>query len=153
MLSEAAQALKVFLKIIWNSQTQELKTCWIKPSWLIAWSHIRNSPAASPDCDTGLGHENLPKHTHDSVQHTLFDPPEVLTTLSTLMIQFIRKGWHKVLQVSQFQRPPNVFIRVLVKRIKIHSQRARKQYWILFMERGDWQWTQNMARAPQIFLR
>lgn len=105
--------------------------------YILSQVSCKVSGSGKSSCRWKDTHTHLSRFSRQYSQARFFDIPEVLTTFSTLMIKFIRKGRYKVFQVSQFQRPPNVFIRMLVKRIKIHTQRARKQYWILVIERGN----------------
>lgn len=50
--------------------------------------------------------------------------PEVLSSFTTLMAEFVGQAGHKALEMGILQSPPYFLIRVAVKRIQVHPQRA-----------------------------
>ncbi len=57
--------------------------------------------------------------------------PEILSSLWTLMVEFVRQARHKVLEMCEFQSSPDLLISVAIKGVQIHTQGAGEQHWIL----------------------
>lgn len=57
--------------------------------------------------------------------------PEILSSLTTVVMQLVRQSRHQAVQVGHLQSFPHVLIRVLLKWIQVWPQRPRKQNWVL----------------------
>ena len=47
------------------------------------------------------------------------------------MLEFVWQTRDKVLQMGEFQRSPHLLIRVSIKRVQVHAERAREQHRVL----------------------
>lgn len=72
--------------------------------------------------------ENIAKKREESCQEFV---PEILSTLWTLMVEFVRQARHKVLEMCEFQSSPHLLIGVAIEGIQIHTQGTWEQHWIL----------------------
>lgn len=50
--------------------------------------------------------------------------PEVLSSFTALVVEFVRQAGYKVLEMGELQSPPYLIITVAVKRIEVHPQRT-----------------------------
>ena len=57
--------------------------------------------------------------------------PEVLSSFTTLMLQFLRQFRHEAAEMSEFQSFPQIFFWTGVKRVEVHPQGPRKQHGVL----------------------